>query len=163
MNVVFPRVTMCDFRVRRLGNVHRYTVQCVLPINLYTEKIYLFLWFWMIFVAVASIVGFITWLLRVILRSDRVTYAKNHLKVSQENDDFNEQDLNVFVDHYLQQDGVFLMRLIGHNTNSITVTEIMEELYTRFLKKQHIIKPQAPPNPDDGSANSNEEKQPLSS
>ncbi len=28
---------------------------------------------------------------------------------------------------YLRPDGVFLMRLIGHNTNTITVTEVRGE------------------------------------
>jgi len=36
-------------------NVQPYTVQCVLPINLYNEFIYVFLWYWMLFVSAASV------------------------------------------------------------------------------------------------------------
>jgi len=32
-----------------------YTVQCVLPINLYSEFIYVFLWYWMLLVSAVSV------------------------------------------------------------------------------------------------------------
>ena len=55
------------------GACCRYSVQCVLPINMYNEKIFLFLWFWMVFVAAISCINFVTWLIRcaAIFRSRR--------------------------------------------------------------------------------------------
>ncbi|ELU12471.1 hypothetical protein CAPTEDRAFT_71086, partial [Capitella teleta] len=124
-HVAFPRVTFCDFDVRRLGNVHRYTVQCVLPLNLYNEKIYMFIWFWLIFVAAVSMLSFFVWLIRFLFRSDRRMFINNHLKMGDKVFDKNDKKLcNKFLNNYLKQDGAFLLRLIAHNTNSITTTEV---------------------------------------
>ena len=38
----FPRITMCKFIIRTLGdNIQPYDVQCLLPINIYNEKVFI--------------------------------------------------------------------------------------------------------------------------
>jgi hypothetical protein len=132
----FPRVTMCDFKVRRLGNVQRYTVQCVLPINLFNEKIFLFIWFWMAFVAAVTTASLLMWALRVAFRVDRHRYVKKHLQLMDKIDNEDDKKTAVrFVEDYLRQDGVFVLRLVGHNTNAITVTEFVCSLWENYRRK----------------------------
>lgn len=53
----------CNFGVRNLAdNIHTYTVQCSLPINLFNEKIFLIIWFWLYFTTICTLCGFIYWI-----------------------------------------------------------------------------------------------------
>ena len=63
----FPRVTMCKFNVRELGLKnfsHEYNVQCVLPINLFNQQIFTFLWFWYSLLLVINTSNLFVWLYR---------------------------------------------------------------------------------------------------
>ena len=51
-------------------NVHNYTVQCVLPWNLFNEKIYIFLWWWLVVVVAMSILGFLVWCVTLLPNSN---------------------------------------------------------------------------------------------
>ena len=58
MNLVFPKVAKCTFRrFGPSGTVQVYDGLCVLPINIFSEKIYIFMWFWFILLAVVSAIG----------------------------------------------------------------------------------------------------------
>ena len=135
----FPRVTMCDFQIRQLGNIHRHTVQCVLPINLFNEKIFIFIWFWFVFVSLASIFSFITWLARSLFRLDQLRYVKRHLRAMDKLDKNEDKKVTGrFVSGYLRQDGVLILRILGINANDIVVSEILGELYSNYRTNRMV-------------------------
>lgn len=58
---VFPRVTKCTFhRYGPSGDVQRHDALCVLPVNIINEKIFIFLWFWFVILAVISALQLLT-------------------------------------------------------------------------------------------------------
>ncbi len=137
----FPRVTMCDFKVRYLGVVQRYTLQCVLPLNLFVEIMYLFLWFWMVVLAILTGLSLLVWFLRFVIRHDRLEFIKRHLESKALLTTAEDRRLcEVFLDSYLQQDGTFILRLIAHNTNSITTTEVICHVWQEW-KETRAAKP----------------------
>lgn len=55
MVAVFPRVTKCTFhKFGPSGSIQKHDALCVLALNILNEKIYIFLWFWFIILAVLS-------------------------------------------------------------------------------------------------------------
>ena len=134
----FPRITFCDLKVRRLGNIQRYTVQCVLPINLFNEMIYLFVWFWLVFVAIVSTYSFFSWFMQEMFRQDRVRFVKKNLyqKLTTEQD---KRDFAMFLEKFLKHDGVFVLKLIGENANKLVLCEVLNKLWQKYRQELRMI------------------------
>ncbi|CAH8664801.1 unnamed protein product [Schistosoma bovis] len=76
----FPRVSFCDLDMRKMGkNYHRYTLQCVLSINMFNEKIFIFLWFWFIGITLINIHSFLRWCCRSTFQTSRVCFIRSLL------------------------------------------------------------------------------------
>jgi hypothetical protein len=79
----FPRVTMCKFQVRELGlknYSHEYNVQCVLPINLFNQQIFTFLWFWYLLLLIINTSALFIWIYRFVPRN-QYNYAIRRVKL----------------------------------------------------------------------------------
>eukprot|EP00918_Siedleckia_nematoides_P008653 GHVU01018965.1.p1 GENE.GHVU01018965.1~~GHVU01018965.1.p1 ORF type:complete len:381 (+),score=52.71 GHVU01018965.1:1-1143(+) len=139
----FPRATMCNFKIRRLGNVQRYTVQCALPINLFNEKIFLIIWFWIFLLAIITFLNFIQWFWTFCDKGGRHEYVAHYLKKERLYDSSSDDERKCFVqfmDNYLRQDGVFVLRLVDLNTNPVVVREFFGQLWNQYkneYRKNH--------------------------
>ncbi|CAD5118919.1 DgyrCDS7593 [Dimorphilus gyrociliatus] len=121
----FPRVTMCNFKVRRLGTINDVNLQCVLPINLFNEKIFIFIWIWIIFAIVLQAFSFIRWLFLALSFIDRKRYVHNLLEGVK-----NKDNLKDFCE-YIHKDGALVLKMINSNTNSLVTSDIAKLLYKR--------------------------------
>ena len=136
----FPRVTLCDFRIRQMGTVHRHVVQCVLPVNLFNEKIYAFLWFWLAGVAAVTLVSVARWLWSVCFRYSRVVYIRRHLKISDRYDRASDRDrktATLFAETYLRQDGIFILKLVANNSTDLVVADIVAALWDNYRQRPY--------------------------
>ncbi|CAD6194791.1 unnamed protein product [Caenorhabditis auriculariae] len=135
----FPRVTLCDFEVRVLGNKHRHTVQCVLMINMFNEKVYLFLWFWLLMVALATLVNLLQWTVRLTSPSIRRKFVSTYLRVHQlvtPDDVSSLRAFERFVEKDLRSDGVLIVNLISKNAGDILTTDLVTSLWGKFLEDE---------------------------
>uniref|UniRef100_A0A914VH76 Innexin n=1 Tax=Plectus sambesii TaxID=2011161 RepID=A0A914VH76_9BILA len=72
----FPRVTMCDVTIRAFGNIQTWSVQCVLVMNMFNEKIFLFLWWWFCLVGVLTTLNFLYWLTISVCSSSSYSFIR---------------------------------------------------------------------------------------
>ena len=129
----FPRVTLCDFEVRQATNVHRYTVQCVLAVNLFNEKIFTFVYFWLALVGALAVWSLVQWTLDVGVLSGgrRAAYVRRQLLAGGRSGAENATPARVrlFVETFLRRDGVFVLRLVGHNCGEMLSADLLRFLW----------------------------------
>jgi hypothetical protein len=135
---IFPRVTLCDFRVRRLANIHNYTVQCVLMINMFNEKIYLFIWFWFAFVLISTFINFIYCCFTLIPPASRERTIRNFLKQEKLQHLTEMPDtkniIRRFTNSALCPDGVLLLRFIEGHSGAIVARDVTATLFAEYVK-----------------------------
>ncbi|GFO18377.1 innexin [Plakobranchus ocellatus] len=77
----FPVYTICDIKIRQLANVHTYSFQCVLPYNMFNQKIFIFLWFWFIIISVINAYSFTKWALHLLSYANRRRFVENYARM----------------------------------------------------------------------------------
>ena len=141
----FPRVTLCDFEIRQLQNIQRFTVQCVLPINLFNEKIFALIWFWLLLVSVLSFYNFASWVFYMIFNHKKELFVRKYLRYSREiQSSFDKKVVRRFAMDYLREDGCFLLRIVGKNSTDIILSDLMQVLWVLF--NHGPMKPNRPSN-----------------
>lgn len=78
---IFPRITKCTFhKYGASGSIQKHDALCVLALNILNEKIYIFLWFWFIILAVLSACAIIYSALVVMLPTTREAIIKRRFR-----------------------------------------------------------------------------------
>ncbi|CAF0726634.1 unnamed protein product [Didymodactylos carnosus] len=131
----FPRVTLCDLRVREIGIIHRYTVQCVLPINILNEKIFMVLWFWFIYIFIRNVLSFISTLCEIFFEGRRISYIRRLYTVFPSRSG-NDRYIAQFTSDYLMYDGTLIIHLISDNADDIIAAQVVIEMLNKYAIQQ---------------------------
>ncbi|PSN43853.1 Innexin inx3 [Blattella germanica] len=129
MIAVFPRVTKCTFhKFGPSGSIQKHDALCVLALNILNEKIFIFLWFWFIILAVMSGLALLYSTVIVVLPSIRETILKRRFRFGTPSG----------VGDFL------LLHLLGQNMNMVVFGEILDELSRKLNDYMHNNLPTAP-------------------
>ncbi|XP_045475550.1 innexin inx3 [Harmonia axyridis] len=135
---IFPRVTKCTFtKFGPSGSIQKHDALCVLALNILNEKIYIFLWFWFIIIAILSGLAICYSAAVVLLPNTRETILRRRFRFGAHN----------AVDTIIRKTQVgdfLLIHFLGQNMNLMVFGEILEELVRRLNFGSHSNLPSAP-------------------
>ncbi|CAG9773051.1 unnamed protein product [Ceutorhynchus assimilis] len=138
MVAVFPRVTKCTFhKFGPSGSIQRHDALCILALNILNEKIYIFLWFWFIILAILSGLAMVYSVAVILLPSTRETILKRRFRFGAPN----------AVDTIIRKTQVgdfLLLHLLGQNMNLLVFGEILDEFVRRLNFGSNSNLPSAP-------------------
>ncbi|KAF2880296.1 hypothetical protein ILUMI_25873 [Ignelater luminosus] len=138
MVAVFPRVTKCTFhKFGPSGSIQKHDAMCVLALNILNEKIYIFLWFWFIILAILSGMALIYSAAVILLPSTREAILKRRFR-------FGSPDAVETIIRKTQVGDFLVIHLLGQNMNLLVFGEILDEFVRRLNFGSNSNLPSAP-------------------
>lgn len=134
----FPKMTKCTFhRFGSSGDVMKFDNLCLLPLNIINEKIYVLLWFWLLFVLAVTTL-WLFWRLALILLPSLRYWALLRLsplfsarKSGDATRDDPTQNIEIICERLSYGDW-FLLYMLGWNLHSLHFKEVLEGLAYRL-------------------------------
>lgn len=119
---IFPRMTKCTFHFYgSSGDVQKYDTLCILPLNVLNEKIYVFLWFWFMLLALISAVSLIYRVSIIMLPKLRFLVTA---KVARNTDKYTIRTVVMS----LNASDWFLLHQLSKNIDSLHFRDVLMEL-----------------------------------
>lgn len=133
MDLVFPKVAKCTFRKHGpSGTIQNYDGLCVLPINIINEKIYVFLWFWFVFLAVVTAMTLVYRLLTLFSKSARRNALRARAQML-----VDSALVNRIIDRVRHSDWFFLT-LLGANIDPHIFSQLLIQLDKHLVHNKSL-------------------------
>lgn len=129
---VFPTDALCDFVVRQMGNSHRHTIQCMLMINQFNEKMFLFFSVYFFIVGIITFFNTISWLFSLMLKRERYNMVRRLIKKEKLEGLENRNKLYIFVDKALKTDGILLLHFIKGTAGAFVARDVCTQLFMNY-------------------------------
>lgn len=130
MMKVFPRMTKCIFYTFGFsGSVQRHDVLCLLPLNILNEKIYVFLWFWFVILAILTFLVLLSRIAVILFPSTRPRMLHERCRLAY-------REHITTVTYNTDVGDWFLLYMLGKNLDSILFKEILSDLSKSFKKQE---------------------------
>ncbi|XP_001604008.2 innexin inx7 [Nasonia vitripennis] len=127
LDEVFPKVTKCTFhKYGPSGGIQKHDALCVMALNIINEKIYTFLWFWFIILAILTALGLAWRLLTMMLHSRSTYFNKMVFKIACPGK-YNPWDVLKVTNEYYFGDWLFLY-YIAKNVENYVFKELLQGL-----------------------------------
>ena len=120
MIVMFPRITKCTYQIYGAsGSIESNDLMCVMPLNVINEKIFVFLWVWLIMLTMLTTTAILNRILTLFVPaiSRGLLQRHSHLRIPIGNFGKN-----------LQYGDFLLLFMIEKNVDTLSFTALMKEL-----------------------------------
>lgn len=132
MDRMFPKVTKCTFRkYGPSGTIQKFDGLCVLPLNIVNEKIYVFLCFWFMFVAVLSGLNLAYRVAIVVLPKFRLLLLKAKLRLAPP-DQVETINKNCRIGDW------FVLYQLGKNIDPLIFKEVISDLVKKLDGNENV-------------------------
>jgi len=132
---IFPIKTVCTFSAEQQGNPLPYTLQCVLPLNLYNDKFFAIFTIVYPILLLTSFLSFVSWIWCNSAHG-RKQFVDRYLVKPLDLKRADSADVQMFTEEYLRRDGIFVLQMIEMNVGGLVVETLIEKLWDQFTEEK---------------------------